>query len=67
MFVGTPDTVRERLVKHATELGVGHLIVLLQFGSMPDHLARRNMELFARDVLPALKPLNTGAALAAAR
>jgi alkanesulfonate monooxygenase SsuD/methylene tetrahydromethanopterin reductase-like flavin-dependent oxidoreductase (luciferase family) len=65
MFVGTPATVRERLVKYATELGVGHLIVLLQFGSMPDHLARRNMELFAGEVLPALKPLNIAPAVAA--
>jgi alkanesulfonate monooxygenase SsuD/methylene tetrahydromethanopterin reductase-like flavin-dependent oxidoreductase (luciferase family) len=67
MFVGTPATVRERLVRHASELGVGHLVVLLQFGSMPDHLARRNMELFAREVLPALKPLNVNGAMVAAR
>jgi len=67
MFVGTPASVRERLVHHASELGVGHLVTLLQFGSMPNHLARRNMELFAREVLPALQPLNVNGAMVAAR
>ncbi len=65
MLVGTPASVRERLVKYASELGVGHLIALLQFGSLPDDLTRRNMELFAREVMPALKPLNVEAAAAA--
>ena len=29
----------------------------LQFGSLPADLTRRNMELFAREVMPALRPL----------
>lgn len=65
IFVGTPESVRDRLVKYATEMEIGHLIVLLQFGSMPDALARKNMELFASRVLPDLHPLNTRAAVLA--
>jgi alkanesulfonate monooxygenase SsuD/methylene tetrahydromethanopterin reductase-like flavin-dependent oxidoreductase (luciferase family) len=65
VFVGTPETVRDRLTRYVTEMDVGHLIVLLQFGSMPASLARTNMELFARFVLPELQPLNTHAAVPA--
>jgi alkanesulfonate monooxygenase SsuD/methylene tetrahydromethanopterin reductase-like flavin-dependent oxidoreductase (luciferase family) len=65
IFVGTPESVRERLVPYAAEMDVGHLIVLLQFGSMPDHLARKNMELFANFILPELQPLNSRAAATA--
>jgi hypothetical protein len=35
----------------------GNLLVMCQFGTLPGDLARRNMELFARDVMPALKRL----------
>ena len=49
--------MRDRLVKYATEMEVGHLIVLLQFGSMPDAMARKNMELFAR-IMPDLQSLS---------
>ena len=34
------------------------VIVMCQFGTLPADLTRRNMELFASDVLPALKALN---------
>lgn len=65
IFVGTPESVCDRLVKYAAEMEVGHLIVLLQFGSMPDAMARKNMELFARFLLPELQPLNSRAAVTA--
>ena len=37
------------------ELGAGVLMGLFQFGSMPHALAKKNIELFATKVLPALK------------
>jgi hypothetical protein len=37
------------------ELGAGVIMGLFQFGSMPHALAQKNIELFARHVLPALK------------
>jgi hypothetical protein len=36
----------------------GNLLVLCQFGTLPADLTRRNMERFARDVMPGLKALN---------
>jgi alkanesulfonate monooxygenase SsuD/methylene tetrahydromethanopterin reductase-like flavin-dependent oxidoreductase (luciferase family) len=65
--VGSPETVRRRLGALCEELGVGLLLPLLQFGSLPHDLAMRNMELFAREVMPALRPLNSGAPVGAGR
>jgi hypothetical protein len=38
-------------------LRVGHLLALLHFGSMTTELCKRNIDLFAREVLPDLAPL----------
>ena len=37
------------------ETGAGKLITMLQFGTMSDELTRRNMEMFAAEVMPALQ------------
>ena len=50
--VGTPATVRERLAELAEELGFGLVNALLHIGDMPHHHTIRNMELFAREVMP---------------
>lgn len=57
VVAGSPESVRQQLTEVAKSLRVGHLMVLLQFGSMPKHLANKNTELFAREVLPALRPI----------
>jgi alkanesulfonate monooxygenase SsuD/methylene tetrahydromethanopterin reductase-like flavin-dependent oxidoreductase (luciferase family) len=54
-FVGDPDSVTRAIKAHMKELGAGVLMGLFQFGSMPHALARKNIELFARTVLPELK------------
>ena len=54
---GSPATVRERLEYAIKELNTGHLMVLCQFGSMPPELARQNTELFAKEIMPHIKPL----------
>jgi hypothetical protein len=41
----------------AKRMNVGHLMVALQFGSMPHDLATKNIELFGREVLPHLQKL----------
>ena len=53
--VGSPATVRDKLEAIARRLGVGHLLSILQFGSMPHELAERNIRLMASDVLPHLQ------------
>jgi alkanesulfonate monooxygenase SsuD/methylene tetrahydromethanopterin reductase-like flavin-dependent oxidoreductase (luciferase family) len=54
-FVGDPDSVTRAIKAHMKELGAGVLMGLFQFGSMPHALAKKNIELFARTVLPELK------------
>jgi alkanesulfonate monooxygenase SsuD/methylene tetrahydromethanopterin reductase-like flavin-dependent oxidoreductase (luciferase family) len=54
-IVGSPTTVRERMLELAREFGVGNVLVLLQLATLPADLTRRNMELFASEVMPALR------------
>jgi alkanesulfonate monooxygenase SsuD/methylene tetrahydromethanopterin reductase-like flavin-dependent oxidoreductase (luciferase family) len=53
--IGSPTTVREKIERVREQTGVGILITMLQFGVMPDEFARRNMELFASEVMPRLR------------
>ncbi|WDL97632.1 LLM class flavin-dependent oxidoreductase [Alicyclobacillus sp. ALC3] len=57
VMVGTPETVRQRFAEYQKEIGFGNLLVMLQFGTLPHHLALRNIEMFAREVMPYLRPL----------
>ena len=52
-----PATVRDRLLDGIKRLRIGHLMVLLQFGSMPHELCLKNIDLFCREVLPSLEGL----------
>ena len=54
-LIGSPKTVREKIERMRDQTGVGILITMLQFGVMPDHLAKRNMEMFASEVMPKLR------------
>src|SRR5438094_808214 len=54
-IVGDPDHVVREIRAQARELGVGVLVGLFQFGSMPHALAVKNIRLFGEKVLPALK------------
>lgn len=55
--VGSPATVRDQLTAMVQRLNVGHLMTVLQFGSMPHDMTMRNVELFAAEVLPSLQRL----------
>ena len=55
MVIGSAKTVLRRLKEYVDLSGIGTLVVLNQFGSMPDKVARGNMERFARDVMPELR------------
>src|SRR5207237_1000783 len=48
VIAGSPRTVREQLTDCIKSLRVGHLMVLLQIGSMPKELTLHNTALFAR-------------------
>src|SRR5258705_1767962 len=57
VIIGSPEEVVEQLTEVATDLNVGHLILLLQFGSMGKELAAYNTKIFAHRVLPQLNAL----------
>ncbi|MFN4259402.1 MAG: LLM class flavin-dependent oxidoreductase [Gemmataceae bacterium] len=54
-IVGSPATVRQKLEHYIKELGVGVVLTGCQSGTLPADLARKSMELLARDVLPRVK------------
>lgn len=60
VVVGSPSTVRDRLADMSRRLHVGHLMTVLQFGSMPHDLAMQNIDLFGREVLPHLQAIWQG-------
>ena len=51
-IVGSPETVRQKLDHYQKELGVGVVLTGCQTGTLPHELARKSMELLAREVLP---------------
>ncbi|MFQ5665715.1 MAG: LLM class flavin-dependent oxidoreductase [Candidatus Binatia bacterium] len=57
-IVGSPATVRDKMAEMIEWLGVGNILALLQLGTLPADLTRKNMELFAHEVLPALRQLS---------
>ena len=59
VIAGSPETVRDQLIEAAKMLRVGHLMCLLHIGSMPKELTLKNTELFAKEVMPAVKNLWT--------
>jgi alkanesulfonate monooxygenase SsuD/methylene tetrahydromethanopterin reductase-like flavin-dependent oxidoreductase (luciferase family) len=53
--VGSPETVRDRLLEFIAESGVGNLLIQFHFGNMADDLTRKSMRLFTELVAPALR------------
>jgi hypothetical protein len=52
---GSAASVREQLLANTEQLGVGTLIAMLQVATLPADLTEKNLRLFAREVMPALK------------
>ena len=57
VIIGSADEVAEQLREVATNLNVGHLMLLLQYGNMNKELARYNTRMFAEHVKPKLKDM----------
>ncbi len=57
VIIGSPDEVTEQLRQVATDLNVGHLMLLLQFGNLNKEATRFNTKLFAEKVLPNMRDL----------
>lgn len=54
-IVGSPATVRDKLIDHLGKLGAGNLLGIFQIGTLPHELTVKSMTLFAEQVLPALR------------
>ncbi len=57
VIAGGPATVRQQLEACIKNLRVGNLMVLLHIGSMPHELTKKNIRLFASEVLPHLRDI----------
>ena len=51
-IAGSPETVAEKIIEHAREIGCGNLLGLFQFGNMPSDKARENARRYAESVMP---------------
>jgi len=54
IIAGSPATVREKLMQHATAMGVNYMILYMFFGTMKLADAERSLKLFKSEVMPAL-------------
>jgi len=55
VIAGSPRTVREKIERMREATGFGILVALLQFGVLTNELTRRNMDMFAAEVMPHLR------------
>jgi alkanesulfonate monooxygenase SsuD/methylene tetrahydromethanopterin reductase-like flavin-dependent oxidoreductase (luciferase family) len=55
VIAGSPQQVIDKMAGVIEGLRVGQLMLLMQIGSMPPELVRKNTELFAREVMPHLR------------
>ena len=58
VIVGSPDTVRRKIIECHEVLGFGTFVALLQFGTLPADKTASNIRYFAEEVIPALQPLD---------
>ena len=54
-LIGSPKTVLAGIERMRERTGFGILVALLQFGVLNDELTRRNMDLFAAEIMPKLR------------
>jgi alkanesulfonate monooxygenase SsuD/methylene tetrahydromethanopterin reductase-like flavin-dependent oxidoreductase (luciferase family) len=60
VVVGSPATVRDVIQNCHRQSGLGLLVSVLQFGTLPHALARKNLELFAAEVMPYFRDATEG-------
>jgi alkanesulfonate monooxygenase SsuD/methylene tetrahydromethanopterin reductase-like flavin-dependent oxidoreductase (luciferase family) len=65
LVVGSPDTVRRVLHAQAERIGQNYLVLLLAFGSLTHAQEMHSLNLFTREVMPRLAPMNEAAGQAA--
>jgi alkanesulfonate monooxygenase SsuD/methylene tetrahydromethanopterin reductase-like flavin-dependent oxidoreductase (luciferase family) len=67
MFLcGSPKTIRDKLKHFQKEVGFGYVLSMLQFATLPAELTRKNIELYANEVIAPLRAEEDARAPAAA-
>jgi alkanesulfonate monooxygenase SsuD/methylene tetrahydromethanopterin reductase-like flavin-dependent oxidoreductase (luciferase family) len=51
-IVGSPETVAQKIVEHAGDIGCGNLLGLFQLGNMPHEKTKENLRRYAEEVKP---------------
>jgi alkanesulfonate monooxygenase SsuD/methylene tetrahydromethanopterin reductase-like flavin-dependent oxidoreductase (luciferase family) len=54
-LIGSPKTVLSKIEEMRDKTGVGLMLPMCQFGTLPDDLAKRSIERFATEVMPRLR------------
>ena len=57
IIAGSPATVREELGEYCKTYGIGNLLAMLNFGSLPRELTMKNIRMFAEEVAPYLRDI----------
>jgi alkanesulfonate monooxygenase SsuD/methylene tetrahydromethanopterin reductase-like flavin-dependent oxidoreductase (luciferase family) len=57
VIAGTPDQVREKMTYLYERCDIGHMLMMSHAGFMSAEKTRRSLELFAKEVYPAIKDL----------
>ena len=57
LVVGSPETAKRELLAQAKATGINYLVLQLAFGSLGHTHEMRSLELFSREVKPALEAL----------
>jgi hypothetical protein len=56
MFLcGSPKTIRDKLKHFQKEIGFGYVLSMLQFATLPADLTKKNIELYAKEVIAPLR------------
>ncbi len=54
-MTGAPKTVARELAEVVRESGINYLMLVFSFGDLAPERAMRSMDLFVREVMPALR------------
>jgi alkanesulfonate monooxygenase SsuD/methylene tetrahydromethanopterin reductase-like flavin-dependent oxidoreductase (luciferase family) len=63
---GTPDQIIAKTKQLAEAFGTSEIMFIFKYGGMPQKVAEKSLQLFAREVMPALKEINPQPMLAQA-
>ena len=58
VIVGSPETVRRKIIECHEVLGFGTFVALMHFATLSAENTEKSMRLFAEEVLPAIQPLS---------